>query len=103
MIRSSYPYSKATEVGQAYLKTRKESGLKAATAKRVVPVAARATTEGFEVYAIYDVKPGKVEEALLILTKSMLAYGDIEGYKYQIDTLLSGSEAMPLIGMEMPE
>jgi len=32
-----------------------------------------------------------------------LAYIEIEGYKYKVDTFLSGVDAMPMIGLTMPE
>jgi hypothetical protein len=33
----------------------------------------------------------------------MLKFGEIKGYTFTMETLLSGAEAMPMLGMQMPE
>ncbi|TXT53227.1 MAG: hypothetical protein BAJALOKI2v1_1110005 [Promethearchaeota archaeon] len=103
MINSYYPGHKLKEVGDKYIRVRNESELKPSHAKRIVPVGVYSTTNGFRVTAIYDVKPGQLEESIRILTKSMLILTEIEGYTYTMEVLLSGTEAMPMIGMKMPE
>ena len=72
MITSYYPPHIANEVGKKYLEVRKDSALKASIAKRLVPVGVASIREGFKIYAVYDVKPGKFEEAFAILSESML-------------------------------
>jgi hypothetical protein len=103
MITSYYPPHIANEVGKMYLEVRKDSTLKASIAKRIVPVGVASIKGGYKITAVYDVKPGKLEEALLILSNAMLKFGEIEGYTYHMETLLSGAEAMPMLGLEMPE
>lgn len=44
-----------------------------------------------------------MEEALADLTKRLLAFSVIEGYEYEMEVLMSGTEAMPLVGLQMPE
>ncbi|MFX1339331.1 MAG: hypothetical protein ACFFDK_12035 [Promethearchaeota archaeon] len=102
LITSLYPLGKAEEVAKAYLEVRK-TPLDRNLAKRVVPLAVRMTKEGIKVIAVYEVKPGKAEEALADLSKRVLPFGEVEGYKLEVETLLSGSEALSLLGLKMPE
>ncbi len=103
MITSYYPPHIANEVGKMYLEVRKDSALKSSIAKRIVPVGVATVKEGYKIYAVYDVKPGQFEEAWSILSKNMLKFGEIKGYTFTMETLLSGAEAMPMLGMQMPE
>ena len=96
------PLGKAEEAGKAYLEVRK-TPLDRNLAKRVVPIGLKLTEDGIRNIAIYEPKPGKLEEALAELTKRVLPFGEIEGYKIEIETLLTGTEAMPLVGLKMPE
>ena len=103
MITSYYPGHLAEEVGKKYIEVRKNSEIKPSHAKRLVPAGVFSTKDGFRITAIYDVKPGKFEETMKLLTKSMLIFSEIEGYSYTMETLLSGAEALPMLGMKMPE
>ena len=103
MITSWYPSAKAVEVGKKYIEIRKENVLDRSVGKRVVPVAVRVVKDGIRNTSLYEAKPGKYEELLATMTKTMLKFGEIEGYEYEMETLMSGNEAMPLIGMSMPE
>ena len=103
MITSWYPVSKATEIGKLYLEIRKKYPLDRSIGKRVVPVAVRNVKDGIRNVSIYEAKKDKFEALMAHMVKLMLEFGKVEGYKYEIETLMSGNEAMPLIGMEMPE
>ncbi|MBD3254419.1 MAG: hypothetical protein GF383_04960 [Candidatus Lokiarchaeota archaeon] len=103
MITSYYPLHVVKQVGEKYIEVRKKSGIKPSMAKRVVPVGVATTKDGFRITAVYEVKPGQYEETLKELTKTMLILAEVEGYTYVMETLLTGAEAMPMIGMSMPE
>lgn len=103
LITSFYPLGKAEEVAKIYLEVVRQKPLDRSLAKRLVPLGIRMTKEGIRVIAVYEVKPGKTEEALADLTKRVLPFGQIEGYEIEVETLLSGTEALPLIGLKMPE
>ena len=49
--------------------------------KRVVPMGLKLTEDGIRNIAIYEPKPGKLEKTLADLTKRVLVFGEIEGYK----------------------
>ena len=97
-----FPASKVAEVGKKFLEVRK-TPLDRSIMKRVVPMGVRILKEGIRNIGIYEVKPGKTEDALGDLTKRMLAFSEIEGFESQLEVLMSGTEAMPLIGLKMPE
>jgi len=96
------PLGKAEEVAKIYLEVRK-TPIDRSIMKRVVPMGIRMTEGGLRNISIYEAKPGKVAEALADLAKRVLPFGEIEGYKIEMETLLSGTEAMPLLGLKMPE
>ncbi|MHA1256083.1 MAG: hypothetical protein ACTSPS_10850 [Promethearchaeota archaeon] len=102
MITTWSPASKVAEVGKKFIEVRK-TPLDRSIMKRVVPMGVRMLKDGIRNVGIYDVKPGKTEEALGDLTKRMLAFSEIEGFKSEMEVLMSGTEAMPLIGLKMPE
>ncbi len=63
----------------------------------------RATKEGIKSYVVSEVKEGKYKEAMAYTMETLLFYSEIEGYVYEVETLMSGIEAMPVIGLKMPE
>ena len=64
----------------------------------------KATQEGFKGLAIDDVKEGKLQETLDLVYRRMLMFGNlVKSLKYEIDVYMSGTEAMPMVGLKMPE
>ena len=103
MITTWGHLSKVNEVGKIYLEQRKKNPIDKSIMKRIVPMGIILVKEGIRNTVIYEAKPGKEKEALADLTKRMLPYSEIEGFKCQIEVLMSGTEAFPLIGLQMPE
>ena len=54
------------------------------------------------VIAITEVEKGKYEEALNLEAKRLVEYMSIEGYRFEMETLMTTEEAMPLLGLKMP-
>ena len=50
-----------------------------------------------------EVKDGKFKEYMKRFYQNILEYFDIEGYKVDFEVFMSGAEALPLVGLEMPE
>ena len=63
----------------------------------------RATKDGIKSTVISEVKEGKYKEAIARTMEALLFYAEIEGFVYEVETLMSGIEAMPVIGLKMPE
>jgi hypothetical protein len=67
-------------------------------------VGVRATKDGVKIISIGEVVKGKYEEALLQLVKGQQEFfADIEGYSYEVETLMDVTEAMSVVGLEAPE
>ena len=100
---SWFPASKSSEVGKKYLEVLKQFPRDKTISKVIVPVGVRTTTEGMKSFTISEVKEGKLKEFMDRVYKQILIYSEIEGYKTEMEFYLSGVEALPLVGLKMPE
>ncbi len=51
-----------------------------------------------------DVKEGKLQETLDLVYRRMLMFGNlVKEVSYEVEVYMSGTEAMPMIGLQMPE
>ncbi|MFX1571096.1 MAG: hypothetical protein ACFFCV_22380 [Promethearchaeota archaeon] len=98
-----FPVSKAKEVGQRYTEVAKKYPPDRSLEKVMVRMVARIIDDEIETIGVTEVKEGKYEEVLKRATEQQLLYADIEGMKFKVDTFFSGVEAMPMVGLEMPE
>jgi hypothetical protein len=96
---SSYPNDKAKEVAEMYLKVVKQYPEDASLANRVVPVATRTTLEGVTVISVYDIKKGKLEEALTRGAHMVAMFRNIQGYRASMTTFMNLEEGMKTLGM----
>ena len=101
MVTSWYPPDKAIEVAKKFIEVLQKYPQESYE-KWLVAGAVIAVKDGIRVITITEVEKGKYEEALSLEAKRLVEYFGIEGYRFQIETLLSVEEAMPLIGLEMP-
>jgi len=102
MVTSWFPPGKAAEAGKKYLEVMKKYPTESFE-KAVLLIGVRATKDGMKSISITEAKKGDLEKVLNIEMKRMLMFGAIEGFKYDIETYLSGAEAMPMVGLGMPE
>ena len=104
VIQSQWPHSVAEEVGKAYLEVMKKYPVDRSLYKPTLSACVKATTEGFKALAIDEVKEGKLQETLDLVYRRMLMFGTlVKSLKYEIEVYMSGVEAMPMIGLQMPE
>jgi len=103
MITAWFPANKAKEVGKKVVEAASKYPLDRTLTKTVLQAGLRATKDGIKSTVISEVKEGKYKEAIVRTNEVMLFYAEVEGYKYEIETLISGIEAMPVIGLKMPE
>ncbi len=101
MVTSWYPPDKAIEVATKYLEVLQKFPQESFE-KPLVAAAASAVKDGIKVISITEVEKGKYEEALSLTAKRNVEYFGIEGYRFEIETLLTIEEALPLVGLEMP-
>lgn len=103
MVTSYFPPDKAGEVAKSYLESLKKYPPDASIAKTLT-VGVRATKDGYIVIGIADIVKGKYEEALLRAVQSAQEFNaGIEGFRYEIESFMDITEAMPIVGMEAPE
>jgi len=99
-----FPPGQAENISKIYLKEIKEArAVLRQLGKEIVPNAVKATMDGMSVIGIWDVKEGKLDEMLKLQQKLLLAYHEIEGYKYRIEVRFKVTEALEMLGMKMPE
>ena len=100
---SLYPTDKAVEVGKRYLEALNKYPQDENLGTNAVPAAVKATAQGIRVIGISEVKEGKLEEAYTRTVSMMAMFHSIVGFEYTVDIYLKVEEALPLIGMSLPE
>jgi len=100
---SYFPVAKSAEVGKKYLEVLKKYPPDRTLSKVILRVAVRVTPDGMKAFTISEVKDGKFKEYISLVYEQILLYSDIEGYRSEVEVYMSGTEALPLVGLEMPE
>ena len=103
MSTSYFPAAKSAEVGKKYLEVLKKYPPDRSISKIILRVGVRITPDGMKAFTISEVKEGKFNEFMKLVYEQILLYSDIEGYRSEIEVFMSGTEALPLVGLEMPE
>ena len=101
MTTSWVPQGSEKEAGEKYIEVMREFPAESFE-KSVLPLGVIASKEGTKVISIVKVKKGNYEQAVSLIIKRLLSLSKIEGFHYQIETLLSGNEALSLIGLGIP-
>ena len=96
MVTSTYPTKSSVQVGKVAVETLAKAP--PPYVKRLGPYVT-AGGDGIKAYTLYEIEKGHVEEGIVEVTKRMVPYFSIEGYKYTLETLLTAEEALPLIGL----
>lgn len=104
IIQTQWPHHAAEDVGKAYIEVMKKYPVDKSLYKAAVTACVKATNEGFKAIAVDDVKEGKLQETLDLVYRRMLMFGSlVKDLRYEIEVYMSGTEAMPMIGLQMPE
>ena len=101
MVTSWIPQGKEDIVGKKYIEVMREYPGESFE-KAVLPLGVVPTEKGTKVISIVSVKEGEYEKAIKRITKRMLSLSSVADLNYQIETLLSGKEALDLIGLGIP-
>jgi hypothetical protein len=103
VVTSYFPPDKAGEAAKRYVESLQKYPPDASISKTLT-IGVRATKDGIKVIGIGDIVKGKYEEALLRQIQSAQEFNaGIEGYRYEIETFVDITEAMPIVGMKAPE
>lgn len=103
MSTAYFPADKSEEVGKKYIEVTKKFPPDRSISKPILRVGVRVTTDGMKVITISEVKEGKFSEFMNRIYQQVLIYSEIEGYRTEQEVFMSGTEAMPLVGLKMPE
>ena len=104
IITTHWPHHAAEDVGKAYLEVMKKYPVDRSLYKAAVASAVKATKDGIKAIAVDDVKEGKLQETLDLVYRRMLMFGKVvKELRYEVEVYMSGTEAMPMIGLQMPE
>ncbi len=101
MLTSWYPPDKATEVAKKFIEVMGKYPQESFE-KPLVLAAASSVKDGLRSISITEIEKGKYEEAMDLIARREVEYFGIEGYRFEMETLLTIEEAMPLVGLEMP-
>lgn len=93
-----YPPSQANTVGQRYLELLQKYPV-ISSIKRIVPAAVSSTKDGIEVMIVDEVKREDLGEANEYVSQFLTDFRDIEGFRYNIRTFSTVSEALGYVGM----
>ena len=102
MITTWFPPEKEEEVNQIYFSLPEKYPVDESLGKTLVPMGVSSTKEGTKVIIVFEVAKGKFADAMELVAKQLREFRHIEGYRYEIETLLSQAEAMNLIGVAIP-
>lgn len=100
---TTFPYNKGKEVAELFIEVSKKLPVQKDLEKPILRMAIRVTEEGLKSISITEVKDGKYNEFMKHISQVEMEYFKIEGIKFNVETYLSGVDAMSLIGMKMPE
>ena len=104
VITSWYPTHKASEVIKILSEVLKKypPNVLAELGETSVNQAVTTTEKGLKAMSFYDVKEGKLEEALKIARSALAMCQSIEGYEYTIEIWSTFTEAFEIVGMQAP-
>lgn len=97
VITVTYPFDKAVQMSKKFIKAM-EIPLPSFI-KRLYVLSSPGGELGMKVIGIYEVENAKLTEGLKELTKSMVQYYDVEGFRYCIEPMLLAAEAIALLGI----
>jgi hypothetical protein len=97
------PHAKAPKAGKVFLEAIKKFPDNRSLTKNLLNSAVVATKEGYKVLIADDIKEGKLKEYLAHANKQLIFLAEnIEGYKYEIEVMAAFTEAMAVLGLEVP-
>ena len=96
MITTTYPPAKMGEAVQVFRKSLAEP-LPSFLKRLHVLTPGGVGEPGIKTYSIFEADKGREYDALIELNRRMGWYNNIEGIGYQIETLLTAEEAIPIL------
>ena len=57
--------------------------------------------KGMKVLSIYEAEDARIKESIIELTKMYMQFNGIEGFRYEIEPMLTTKEALAVLGMKI--
>jgi len=94
MVTHMYPTKSTAEVAKVGMETLAKAP--PPYVKRLGPYVAPGG-DGFKTYVLYEIEKGHVEEGIKEVNKRLVAYFNIEGWKFTVEPLMTVEEAVPML------
>ncbi|NHI94462.1 MAG: hypothetical protein EAX96_18370 [Candidatus Lokiarchaeota archaeon] len=95
------PYSKGLELGKKFLELQSKFPIQPFE-KQLVIGAGRPVKGAYKLIYVVGAKTEKYEETYSLVAKRMSFYAEIEGFEYEIETLMSARKMIEGEGLKMP-
>ena len=56
--------------------------------------------EGVKVLSVFEVEDARIKDGIIELTKMYVKFNGIEGFRYEIETMLTAQESLAALGMK---
>ena len=97
MVTAWFPPNKSMEVAKKHFEIAQEFPRQ--SFEKLFIGGARATRNGIKDIMIVEVEKGKLEEALNLTARRLMEYFGIEGYRVEVETLVTLEEGLSLLGL----
>jgi len=91
----TWPMEKSVDVGQAFVKSVQALP---PYIKMIGPFISFGG-DGVKACTIHDVEKGHEEEGFLFISKMLVEFSNIGGQKFTLEPVLTGADALPLVGL----
>ncbi|MGP8080715.1 MAG: hypothetical protein ACLPVI_09435 [Dehalococcoidales bacterium] len=54
--------------------------------------------QGVKILSVYEVEDARIKDGIIELTKMYVQFNGIEGFKYEIETMLTAQESLAVLG-----
>lgn len=100
MITSTYPLSSINKVVDIFLDTASKNPMPDYI--EMLSLYSHWGGDGIKAYTVYDIKEDRVDEGVLEITKRMVNFASVDGYKIESQVILPIEEALAILGKKMP-
>ena len=96
VVKSFYPSHIQEKLTERYIEMLQKFPPDNSLGEQVVPLAAKATKDGYETLGVTLVKEGKFDEALIRTGAALSMFADIEGFEHSIEAWVTYQESQKM-------
>ena len=93
----TYPPEKAVQMAKKFIKATEKP--LPSYIKRLHVLTGTGGQLGLRVVGIYEVEDAKFKEGLMEISRYFVQFYDVEGFRYDIEPMVSAADAIPLLGI----